>query len=123
MNVTFDITITCIAFGRPAPTILFYFNDTLLERTEGIMGIGNDIPSRVQLGNHSTPDLSDNGTSIVARSLTLFSARDELLTGFKCKAINNIPLLNLTILTRRISVTFGICVLGKIVFMLTAVSI
>ena len=114
VNVTFDITITCIAFGRPAPTIWFYFNDMLLERTDGVMGIGNDIPSRVQVGNHSTPDLGDNGTYVVTRSLTLFRVRDEPLTGFKCKAINNIPLLNLTILTLRFSVTFGICVLGKV---------
>ena len=91
VNVTNDITITCTASGIPVPTIEFYYNEMLLNCTEGEMGIGEEIPSRVQIGATTASAMIDDGTYQVSRDMTLFNVRDEPLTGFECRAMNIIP--------------------------------
>ena len=91
VNVTNDITITCTASGVPAPTIEFYYNEMVLSRTDREMGIGEEIPSRVQIGATTASTMIDDGTYQVSRDMTLFEVRDEPLTGFECRAMNIIP--------------------------------
>lgn len=91
VNVTNDITITCTASAVPEPTIEFYYNEMLLNRTEGEMGIGEEIPSRVQIGATTALTMIDDGTYQVSRDMTLFNVRDEPLTRFECRAMNIIP--------------------------------
>ena len=95
VNMTNDTTITCTAFARPAPIIEFFYNGMILNRADDEIGIGNEIPMRVQVGETSNPVLIDNGSYEVSRDITLFNARDEPLTGFECRAMNNIMELNL----------------------------
>ena len=90
VNVTNDTTITCTASALPAPTIEFYYNGMILDRTNEEMGIGNEIPMRVQVGEPSSRTLIINGNYEVTRDLTLFTVRDETLMGFECRARNNI---------------------------------
>ena len=95
MNETNDITITCTASAVPPPTIEFFYNEMILSRTDDEVGIGNEIPMRVQIGEISNPAVRiDNGNYEVSRTLTLFNARDEPLTGFECRAMNTIVELN-----------------------------
>ena len=96
VNVTNDAVITCTASAVPPPDIDFYFNGTLLTRTGGETGIGEEVPMRVQVSDPSAPMMMADATYQVSRSLTLFNVRDELLTGFECRARNNITELSLT---------------------------
>ena len=96
VNVTNDTTITCTAFALPLPTIEFFYNGMILNRTDDETTIGIEIPMRVQVGEASSAVLIDNGSYEVSRDLTLFDARDEPLTGFECRAMNNIVELNMT---------------------------
>ena len=111
VNVTNDVTITCTASALPAPTIEFLYDGVILDRTDGEVGIGDGIPMRVQIGTHSTPMLTSDGTYEVSRDLTLFSVRDEPLTGFECRAMNNIIELNLM---QSVMVSFDILVQGNL---------
>ena len=90
VNVTNDSTVTCTAFALPPPTIEFFYNGTILNRTDDETEIGDEIPMRVQVGQTSSPILIDNGSYEVSRTLTLFNVRDERLTGFQCRAMNDI---------------------------------
>ena len=96
VNVTEDITITCTSSAVPPPTIQFFHKGILLDRTDGADGIGQGIPMRVQVGNHTSTMMIGDATYEVSRSLTLFDARDEPLMGFECRAMNNITELALT---------------------------
>ena len=111
VNVTNDVTITCTASALLAPTIEFLYDGVILDRTDGEVGIGDGIPMRVQVGTHSTPMLTSDGTYEVSRDLTLFSVRDEPLTGFECRAMNNIIELNLM---PSVLVSFDILVQGNL---------
>ena len=111
VNVTNDVTITCTASALPALTIEFLYDGVILDRTDGEVGIGDGIPMRVQVGTHSTPMLTSDGTYEVSRDLTLFSVRDEPLTGFECRAMNNIIELNLM---PSVLVSFDILVQGNL---------
>ena len=111
VNVTNDITVTCTASAVPAPTILFYFEGTLLDRTDGGAGIGDEIPMRVQIGDPSSPTMISDSTYEVSRNMTLFSTRDEPLTGFECTAVNSIIDMDLE-LTPNDTVEFGFIVQG-----------
>jgi hypothetical protein len=95
VNVTNDSTVTCTAFALPPPTIEFFYNGMILNRTDDETGIGDEIPMRVQIGETSSPVLIDSGSYEVSRTLTLFNVMDEPLTGFECRAMNNIVELNL----------------------------
>ena len=83
----------------------------ILNRTEGEIGIGEEIPMRVQVEMTSSPVRISNGNYEVSRSLTLFSTRDELLTGFECRAMNNIMELGNLMLND--TVAFEFLVQGK----------
>ena len=96
VNVTNDTTITCIASAVPAPDINFFYNGMMLDRTEDETGIGETIPMRVQVEVTSNPVSINNGNYEVSRRLTLFNVRDERLTGFECRAMNNIVELSQT---------------------------
>ncbi len=96
VNVTNDSTVTCTAFALPPPTIEFFYNGMILNRTDDETGIGDEIPMRVQVGQTLIPVLIDSGSYEVSRSLTLFNVRDEPLTGFECRAMNDIVELSLT---------------------------
>ena len=111
MNVTNDVTITCTASALPPPTIEFFYNGVILDRSDGEMGIGDGIPMRVQVRSHLTSMLTVDGTYEVSRDLTLFSVRDEPLTGFECRAMNNIIELNLM---QSVMVSFDILVQGNL---------
>ena len=63
----------------------------LLNRTDGEMGIGEEIPTRVQIGTITASTMIGDGTYQVSRDITLFNVRDEPLTGFECRAMNIIP--------------------------------
>ncbi|MCG8622138.1 MAG: immunoglobulin domain-containing protein [Proteobacteria bacterium] len=95
VNVTNDSTVTCTAFALPPPTIEFFYNGMILNRTDDETGIGDEIPMRVQVGQTLNPILIDNGSYEVSRTLTLFNVRDERLTGFQCRAMNSIVELSL----------------------------
>ena len=96
VNVTNDTTISCTASAVPPPTIEFFYNGMILDRMDDEMGIGDTIPMRVQVGEISNPpERISNGNYEVSRNLTLFDARDEPLTGFECRAVNNIVELSL----------------------------
>ena len=110
MNVTNDVTITCTASALPPPTIEFFYNGVILDRSDGEMGIGDGIPMRVQVRSHLTSMLTVDGTYEVSRDLTLFNARDEPLTGFQCRAVTNITELNMILSD---TVSFDILVQGK----------
>ena len=112
VNVTNDVTVTCTASAVPAPMIQFYYNGTLLDRTDGATGIGEGIPMRVQIGNPSSPVSISDGTYEVSRDVTLFSARDKPLTGFECRAVNSIVDMDLN-LTPSDTVDFGFIVQGN----------
>ena len=111
VNVTNDVTVTCTASAVPAPMIQFYYNGTLLDRTDGATGIGEGIPMRVQIGDPSSPVSISDGTYEVSRDVTLFSTRDEPLTGFECRAVNSIVDMDLN-LTPSDTVNFGFIVQG-----------
>ena len=111
MNVTNDTTITCVASAVPPPTIEFFYNEMILDRTNDEMGIGDTIPMRVQVGEVSSPpERISTGNYEVSRTLTLFDVRDEALTGFECRAINNI--LELSVMPDD-TVAFEFLVQGK----------
>ena len=94
--MTNDTTITCTASAVPPPTIEFFYNGMILDRTGDNTGIGDTVPMRVQIGEISDPPVRiSNGNYEVSRSLTLFDARDEPLTGFECRAMNTIMELDL----------------------------
>ena len=95
VNVTNDSTVTCTAFALPPPTIEFFYNGMILNRTDDETGIGVEIPMQVQVGQTSNPVLTDNGSYEVSRNLTLFNVRDERLTGFECRAMNDIVELSM----------------------------
>ena len=88
VNVTNDTTITCTAFALPPATIELFYNGAILNRTDDETGIGDEVPMRVQVGETSSPVQLDDGNYEVSRTLTLFNARDEPLTGFGCRAMN-----------------------------------
>ena len=110
VNVTNDTTVTCTAFALPPPNIEFFYNGMILTRTDDETGIGVEIPMRVQVGQTSSAVMMGSGTYEVSRSLTLFDARDESLTRFECRAMNNIVELNLM---PNDTVAFKILVQGK----------
>ena len=112
VNVTNDVTVTCTASAVPAPMIQFYYNGTLLDRTDGATGIGEGIPMRVQIGDPSSPVSISDGTYEVSRDVTLFSSREEPLTGFECRAVSGIVDMDLN-LTPSDAVDFGFIVQGN----------
>ena len=96
VNVTNDTTITCVASAVPPPIIEFFYNEMILDRMDNEMGIGDTIPMRVQVGEVSSPpERISNGNYEVSRTLTLFNVRDERLTGFECRAMNDIVELSM----------------------------
>ena len=109
--MTNDITITCTASALPPPTIEFFYNGMVLNRMDGETGLGDEIPMRVQIGTTSSSILIDNGNYEVSRNITLFNARDEPLTGFQCRAVNEI--IELGNLMPNDTAAFEIVVQGK----------
>ena len=104
-NEQTNIAFTCMASGLPAPSLSFQYEGDVLNCTDGVMGIGEMLVDRVQVG---TEMMVLNG---VTRILTLFNAVDGDTGNFTCSASANIPDIG----TRTDIVTFELTVLGMYV--------
>ena len=100
-----------MASGLPAPSLSFQYEGDVLNRTDGMMGIGEMLVDRVQVGTEMMVLNSDNSVYDVTRTLTLFNAVDGDTGNFTCSASVNIPDIGM----RMDTVTFELTVLGMYV--------
>ena len=97
VNRTDDISIACSARGIPPPSIRFLRGGVELNRTGGESGVGMDLVSRIQLAEETSSVYMDDGTFMVSRVLTIFSAAEEDSGMFTCEASSTIPELSLSL--------------------------